>query len=160
MGTEMRKLIDQVKNFGKQVLNEGDERTPNSITLKLTDVWRDLHNLYNMPSQVTLFNDDESYTYIGNTNLTGFGGIIYFASRKNNLIFITGLDMEGAGKNYDLNSLLNLHSKSKREIEKTGLRKFSVGTCTLGELNNSDYSGELEVGMPDHRGYFKIIEIN
>ena len=132
---------------------------PDSITVKLTDLWKNSHNLHNMPSEVKLFNDDESYTYIGNTKLDGYSGILYFASRKDNLIFITGLDIEGADKNYDINSLTNLYSKSKIEIEKTGLRKFSVGTCTLGKFNDSDYSGELKVGMPDHRGYFEIVSI-
>ena len=92
-----------------------------------------------------------------NTELTGFSGILYFASRKDNLIFITGLDMKGMEKKYDLNSLTNLYAKSKMEIDRTGLRKFSAGTCTLGP--NADYTGELEVGMSDHRGYFKIVSM-
>jgi hypothetical protein len=132
---------------------------PDSITVKLTDEWKNSHNLYNMPSQSTLLNDDETYAYIGNTEMTGFDGIIYFASRKGNLIFITGLDMKGAEKKYDLNSLTNQYSKSKREIENSGLREFSSGTCTLGKLKDPDYSGELEVGMTDHRGYFEIVSI-
>ena len=132
---------------------------PDSITVKLTDEWRDSHKLYTMPSEVKLFNDDETYTYIGNTKLDGYSGILYFASRRDNLVFITGLDVEGADKNYDINSLTNLYSKSKREIEKSGLRKFPSGTCTLGMLDEPDYSGELKVGMPDHRGYFEIVSI-
>jgi hypothetical protein len=86
--------------------------------------------------------------------MTGFDGTLYFASRRDNLIFITGLDMQGMEKNYDLNSLTNLYAKSKMEIDRAGLRKFTEATCTLGP--NADYTGELEVGMSDHRGYFKI----
>jgi hypothetical protein len=130
---------------------------PNSITVELTDVWKDTHELHTIPSEITLSNNDELYYYIGNTELTGFSGILYFASRKDNLIFITGLDMKGMEKKYDLNSLTNLYAKSKMEIDRTGLRKFSAGTCTLGP--NADYTGELEVGMSDHRGYFKIVSM-
>jgi len=132
---------------------------PDSITVKLTDEWKNSHNLYHMPSQVDLLNNDETYTYIGNTKLDGYSGILYFASRRDNLVFITGLDVEGAEKNYDLKSLTDQYSKSKRAIENSGLRKFPSGTCTLGKLDEPDYSGELKVGMSDHRGYFEIVSI-
>ncbi len=127
---------------------------PDSITVELTDVWKKERELHTMPSEVTLTNNDELYYYIGNTKMTGFDGTLYFASRRDNLIFITGLDMQGMEKNYDLNSLTNLYAKSKMEIDRAGLRKFTEATCTLGP--NADYTGELEVGMSDHRGYFKI----
>ena len=133
---------------------------PNSIKLKLTEKWKSENKLHNMPSEISLANDDELYTYIGNTKLDGFSGIIYFASRRDNLVFITGLDLKDKQhSDYDLESLTNLYSKSKRELDNSGLRKFSVGTCTLGELNNPDYSGSLEIGMTDHRGYFEIIDL-
>jgi hypothetical protein len=133
---------------------------PNSIQLKLTEKWKIEKDIHNMPSEISLANDDELYSYIGNTKLDGFSGIIYFASRRDNLVFITGLDLKDKQhRDYDLESLTNLYSKSKRELDNSGLRKFSVGTCTLGELNNPDYTGPLEIGMTDHRGYFEIIDL-
>lgn len=142
----------------KGLLKEEPIEYPNSITVKLTDEWKNSHDLYKVPENVKLPNNDELYTYIGNTKLDGFSGTIYFASRKGNLVFITGLDMEGAEKNYDINSLTNQHFKSKTEIDNSGLRKFSDGTTTLGP--DSDYQGPLEIGMTDHRGYFKIVSLD
>jgi hypothetical protein len=132
---------------------------PDSVTVKLTDKWKNSHNLYHMPSKVDLLNNDKTYTYIGNTKLDGYSGILYFASRRDNQVFITGLDVEGADKNYDINSLTDPHYKSKNVIENSGLRKFPSGTCRLGKLDEPDYSGELEVGMTDHRGYFEIVAL-
>lgn len=130
---------------------------PNTVTVKLTDVWKDSMNLYTMPEEVKLPNNGELYTYIGNTELNGSSGIIYFASRKDNRIYITGLDLEGAERNYDLNSLIGRYAKSKIELDRSGLRKFPHGTCTLGP--DADYNGELEIGMKDHRGYFEIVSV-
>ena len=133
---------------------------PNTVTVKLTDVWKDSMNLYTMPEEVKLPNNGELYTYIGNTKINGSSGVIYFASRKDNLIFITGLDLEGAerNRNFDqFNSLLSLYPKSKIELDRSGLRKFPHGTCTLGP--DADYNGELEIGMKDHRGYFEIVSV-
>lgn len=142
----------------KGLLKEEPIEYPNSITVKLTDEWKNSHDLYRVPENVKLPNNDEAYTYIGNTKLDGFSGTIYFASRKGNLIFITGLDIKGAEKNYDINSLTNQYFKSKTEIDNSGLRKFPAGTSTLGP--NSDYQGPLEIGMKDHRGYFEIVSLN
>lgn len=130
---------------------------PNTVTVRLTDVWKDSMNLYTMPEEVELPNNSELYYYIGNTKLDVSGGVIYFASRKDNLIFITGFDLEGAERNYDLNSLTGRYAKSKGELDRSGLRKFPHGTCTLGP--NADYNGELEIGMKDHRGYFEIVSV-
>ena len=142
----------------KSLLKEEPIEYPNSITVKLTDEWKNSYDLYRVPNEVTLPNNSEVYTYIGNTRLDGFSGVIYFASRKDNLIFITGLDVEGREKNYDINSLTNTYLKSKTEINNSGLRKFPHGTTTLGP--NSDYQGPLEIGMTDHRGYFKIVSLD
>ncbi len=133
---------------------------PNSIKLKLTEKWKIEKDIHNMPSEISLGNDDELYTYVGNTEPDGFSGIIYFASRRDNLVFITGLDlMDKQHRNYDFKSLTDQYSKTKRELDNSGIRQFSVGTCTLGELNNPDYTGSLEIGMTDHRGYFEIIDL-
>jgi hypothetical protein len=149
------KHVKLFENFGE----ENIVAIPNLVTVELSDVWKDSKNLYKMPNTVELFNNNEIYSYIGNTRLDGFSGVIYFASRKDNLIFITGLDLEGAERNYDIDSLTSPYTKSKNQLDNSGLRKFQQGTCTLGMLNNADYSGDLEVGMTDNRGYFKIIEI-
>jgi hypothetical protein len=150
------KYLKLYENFSE----ENTKKYPDSITVKLTDEWKNSHNLYHVPSQVDLLNNDETYTYIGNTKLDGYSGIIYFASRRDNLVFITGLDTsEKMSHDYDLKSLTDQYSKSKRAIENSGLRKFPSGTCTLGKLDEPDYSGELKVGMSDHRGYFEIVSI-
>ena len=127
---------------------------PDSITVKLTDVWKNTSKLHTLPYEVTLMNNKELYYYIGNTDLTISGGTIYFASRRDNLIFITGLDTKG--KDYD-DSLTNVIPRSKMQIDNTGMRKFTEATCTLGP--NADYTGELEIGMKDHRGYFEIVSV-
>ena len=131
---------------------------PDLVTVKLTDEWKNSHNLFRMPSEVDLLNNGEKYTYIGNTKLDGYSGILYFASRRDNQVFITGLE-EGSYKDYDINSLTDPHYKSKNVIENSGLRKFPSGTCRLGKLDEPHYSGELEVGMTDHRGYFEIVDL-
>ena len=135
---------------------------PSSITVKLTDVWKNTHEIYNMPSEVELLDDGDSYYYIGNTKLTGFGGVYYFATRNGNQISIDGLDIQGA-KDRSLSSPQSLTRPggrfTSRDLDNSGLRRFPSGSCTLGEPNNADYEGELEVGMPEHRGYFKIVSI-
>jgi hypothetical protein len=45
---------------------------PNSIELKLTEKWKIEKDIHNMPSKISLRNDDELYNYIGNTKLDGF----------------------------------------------------------------------------------------
>jgi hypothetical protein len=66
----------------KGLLKEEPIEYPNSVTVKLTDEWKNSHDLYRVPENVKLPNNDEAYTYIGNTKLDGFSGTIYFASRK------------------------------------------------------------------------------
>ena len=142
----------------KSLLKEEPIEYPDSITVKLTDEWEKVRDLFRVPYEVTLPNNPKVYVYIGNTKIDGFSGIIYFASRKGNLVFITGLDVKGADKNWDINSLTNQYPKSKTEIDNSGLRKFPTGTTTLGP--NPDYQGPLEIGMTDHRGYFKIVSLD
>ena len=60
---------------------------------------------------------------------------------------------------YNFDFLTNLYPKSEWELKDSGLREFHLSTCTLGEKNNPDYNGPLEVGMTDNRGYFKIVSI-
>jgi hypothetical protein len=148
------KYIKLFENFSEE---KNSMEYPNLIEVKLTDVLKDSKNLYKMPDTVELPNDDELYSYIGNTELDGFSGVIYFASRRGNLIFITGLDLKGAERKYDLNSLTSTYAKSKTELDRSGLRNFPEATCTLGP--NADYAGELEIGMKDHRGYFEIVSV-
>lgn len=155
MSKEMRKQMDKFK----KILTENSAEKYKSITVKMTDKWLKTNDIYHKPNTIELRNDDEKYSYIGNTRLDSFSGVIYFASRKGNLIFITGLDFEGAERrgNIDVGSLTDGYPKSKYELEGTGLRKFPQATCTLGP--DPDYKGELEIGMKDHRGYFEIVAI-
>jgi hypothetical protein len=103
-------------------------------------------------------NNPKAYCYVGNTMLDGFKGILYFASRNGNLIFITGLDVEGRKiLDTSLADLTDKYLKSQTQIDDSGLRKFPAGTCTLGP--DSDYQGELKVGDFDHRGYFEIVSM-
>jgi len=60
--------------------------------------------------------------------------------------------------------LTNGYPKTKYEINDflgkyKGLRQSESETCTLGEHNNSDYRGELRVGMTDDKGYFEIVSM-
>lgn len=131
---------------------------PNSIRVKLTDTFEETHKIDKPRKilEVDLSNNPESYKFIGR-NL--HNGVFYFASRKDNLIFITGVELQQFGQESIVSRLIFGDPVTKYEINAPGLRSFESGTCTLGEHNNPDYRGELRVGMTDHRGYFEIVSM-
>jgi hypothetical protein len=188
----MRKL-----KYIKLFENFENVKYPNSIRVKLTDTWKkslspfglspefvywkgpqrkselmhyeeDVIKGFKQPfTEVDLPNNDEIYTYIGAT--VGHGNY-YFASRRDNLIFIIWLDATRVGfgnaeKTEELFfQLTNGYPKTKHEINDflgkyKGLRQSESGTRTLGEHNNPDYRGELRVGMTDDKGYFEIVSM-
>lgn len=131
--------------------------SPHSTILELTDAWGESQDLEDMPTKIELINNETNnpqnlnYSYIGNTRLTDFSGIIYFASRIDNQIKIIGLDVEGGNGKYIDDLTDPNYYFGKNAIDKTGYRTFDVTTCEFEEMR---------VGMYDDKRYFKIVKID
>jgi len=155
----MRKIVrltesDLTRIVRRVIKEESESSYPNNIEVKILDNWKK-DSIYGGPRRVTVY--DDKYTYIGNTKLSGFGGVIYFATfmPKIKEIQTSFINLEFAEPKINKNQFDQL--MSEYPLDSKYFRKI-IEHHNLRLAQDAYYKfNDLEPGSVDHRESFEIV---
>ena len=167
MSKEIREQIDKVKNW-KLTLNEsmeGDEQLPMSITIELTDKFKEnmkessettsgKQGFHTTDSKIELYNNGNRY------NSEKVGTIPYDVKRDLQFDFWASYRPK-ASEIY-----VNQSNSTAKELEENSLLRGNSIPSTAGIMSKLEpgyyckFKNGFKVGEVDDRGFFEIVAVN